>query len=368
MTSASPSAADHAPAPEGGAPQLQVVTRLDTPSLLGVVRLMAIVSGCVGAVYLLYLTRGVVKILAIAGFTAMSLGPVVDAVQRLRLPRAWAIVAVYASCFLAIAGVGALLVPSISSQGGRFSREAQHGVTGLRDNATFRRYDDRYHITPKAEAQLRELPSHLGDAAGPLRDVTVGAIGFASSLIAVLSVAFLLILNGEGYVRGTLSALPPSHATRWRRVAPRIYAAVSGYVIGNLKISLIAGFGAWVAMTAIGIPFALPLAIVVAFFDLLPMVGATLAALVVALAALLVSPLAAAVWLVYAFAYQQVENYLIQPMVYRQAVHVSALTTIVSVLIGGTLLGLLGALLAIPAAAAIQLIVEDLRHAGAETA
>jgi predicted PurR-regulated permease PerM len=367
MTSAPLRAADRGHEPEGGSPPPQVVARIGTPSLLGVVRLMAIVAGCVGAVYLLYLTRGVVKILAIAGFTAMALGPVVDAVQRLRIRRAWAIVLVYAACIVAIAGVGALLVPGIGSQVGRLSRDAQHGVAGLRDNATFRRYDDRYHITPKVEAQIHQLPSHLGEAAGPLRDVTVGAIGFASSLIAVLSVAFLLILNGGQYLRSALSALPASHAERWRRLAPQIYAAVSGYVIGNIKISLIAGFGAWIAMTAIGIPFAVPLAIVVAFFDLLPMIGATLAAIIVALVALLVSPLAAVIWLVYAFAYQQVENYLVQPVVYRQAVHVSALTTIVAVLVGGTLLGLLGALLAIPAAAAIQLIVQDLRGGTGET-
>jgi predicted PurR-regulated permease PerM len=118
---------------------------------------------------------------------------------------------------------------------------------------------------------------------------------------------------------------------------------------------------AWIAMTALGIPFAVPLALVIAFLDLIPMVGATLGAAVVALAALLVSPLAAVLWLAYAIAYQQGENYLIQPVVYRRTVHVSALGTIVAVLIGGTLLGLLGALLAIPAAATVSLVVQDLR-------
>ena len=136
---------------------------------------------------------------------------------------------------------------------------------------------------------------------------------------------------------------------------------MSGSVVGNLEISVIAGVCAWLAMTILGIPFAVPLALVVAFLDLIPMVGATLGALIVALVALLVSPVTALLWLVFAFAYQQGENYLIQPLVYRRVVKVSALGTIVAVLIGGTLLGLLGALLAIPAAAAIQLIVKDLR-------
>jgi predicted PurR-regulated permease PerM len=264
---------------------------------------------------------------------------------------------------LAVAGAGALVVPSVASQVGRLSHDAQGAVERLRNDATIRRYDDRYHVTAKVQAQLRALPSRLGDAAGPLRDVTVGVVGFASSLIAVASIAFLLILHGNAYAQSALSLLPASHADRWRRIAPQIYAAVSGYVLGNLAISFIAGSCAWIAMTVLGIPFAVPLAIVVGFFDLLPMVGATLGAIIVALVALLVSPLIAVVWLLYVFAYQQAENYLIQPLVYRRSVHVSPLATIVAVLVGGTLLGLLGALLAIPAAAAIQLVVQDARAA-----
>jgi predicted PurR-regulated permease PerM len=210
---------------------------------------------------------------------------------------------------------------------------------------------------------LRNLPDQAGRVAGPMRDVTVGAIGFASNLVAVLSIAFLLILHRDRYFETLLSELPPQRAMRGRRIAPRIHAAVSGYVLGNLVISVIAGVCAWIAMTALGIPFAVPLALVIAFLDLIPMVGATLGAAVVALAALLVSPLAALLWLAYAFVYQQAENYLIQPLVYRRAAQVSALGTIVAVLIGGTLLGLLGALLAIPAAATVSLIVQDMRAA-----
>jgi predicted PurR-regulated permease PerM len=251
----------------------------------------------------------------------------------------------------------------VASQVSGLSHDAPQAVDRLRNDATFRRYDDRYHITAKVQAQLRALPSRLGDAAGPLRDVTVGVVGFASSLIAVAAIAFLLILHRDAYARAALSLLPASQTDRWQRVAPQIYTAVSGYVLGNLAISFIAGGCAWVAMTVLGIPFAVPLAIVVGFFDLLPMVGATIGAIIVGLVALLVSPLTAAVWLLYAFAYQQAENYLIQPLIYRRSVNVSPLATIVAVLVGGTLLGLLGALLAIPAAAAVQLVVQDAREA-----
>src|SRR5262249_47100990 len=158
----------------------RVVAQLGTPSLRGVIRLVTIVAACAGTLYLLYLTRGVIRILAIAIFTAMALGPVVDAVQRTRLPRAWSILAGDLACALIVIGSGVVLVPSVGSQVGRLSRDAQHAVGDLRANHTVRRYDDRYHITEKVQAQLRTLPSHLDRAAGPLRDATVGAFAFVS--------------------------------------------------------------------------------------------------------------------------------------------------------------------------------------------
>jgi predicted PurR-regulated permease PerM len=326
-----------------------------------VLRLSAIVTAYAGALGLLFLVRGVVELVVIAMVTAVAFAPVVDAVQRTGIPRAWAISAVYLGCAAAIVGVGALVVPSVVSQVGQLSRDAQHAVADLRDDATVRSYDDRYHVTAQVRAQLKTLPEHLGEAAAPLQVVSVGAVWFASDLVAVLSIAFLLILHGERYSRSALGLLAPERAARCRRLLPQLYRAVSGYVLGNVAISAIAGTGSWIAMTALGVPFALPLALMVAFLDLIPMVGATLAAVIVALAALLVSPLAAVVWLVYIVVYQQAENYLIAPVVYRRSVQVSPLVTILSVLVGATLLGLLGALLAIPAAAAIQLVVEDLR-------
>ena len=350
------------------APPIRVVAQLGAPSLKAVVRLVAIVAACAGAVYLLYLTRGVVKILLIAVFTAMAFAPVVDLVQRTGMRRAAAIGTVYAACVLTVIGVGALVVPSIGSQVRRLSHDAQHAVAHLRSNAAVRRFDDRYHVTTKVEAQLRRLPAHITDAAGPLRDATVGAVGFASNLIAVLSIAFLLILHGDRYTSAALEILPPQRADRWRRVGPQIYRAVSGYVLGNLAISAIAGVSAWIVLVVLGVPFAAPLASGMAFLDLIPMVGATLGAILIALAALLVSPLAALLWLAFSAVYQQAENYLIAPVVYRRAIQVSPLVTIVAVLVGAALLGLLGALLAIPAAAALQLVVEDLRASGARTA
>jgi predicted PurR-regulated permease PerM len=326
------------------------------------VRTVAVLAACVVAVYLLYLLRDVVKIVAISVFTAVALGPLVDVVERRRVPRAWSIVVVYIALALGVVGIGLAIVPRSSSQLHKLSDQGRKAVSDFRANPTFHRYDQRYHLSAKLDDQLHRLPQRIGSLAGPLRDVTVGVFGFLANLVAVLSIAFVLLLNGRRYTQAVFDALPERHAGRCRRLAPQIYAAVSGYVLGNLVISVIAGTGAWLALTLLGVPFAAPLALLVAFLDLIPMIGATLAAAIVALVALLVSPAAALIWVVYAILYQQFENYVIQPLVYRRTVQVSALVTIVSVLAGGTLLGLLGALLAIPTAAVIQLAIADYRR------
>jgi predicted PurR-regulated permease PerM len=329
-----------------------------------VARLVLVLAACVAALYLLYLTRGVIKILAIALFTAIALGPLVDLVQRSGLRRGWSIAAVYLALALGIVGAGVAIVPSSAAQVRRLARDGQHALTDVQRNPTFRRYDKRYHITTKLQAQLRKLPQRAGSLSGPLRDVTVGVFGFMTNLVAVLSIAFLLLLNSRRYSDLALASLAPRHARRWQRLVPQIYQAVSHYVLGNLAISAIAGAGAWLALTLLGVPFALPLAFLVAFLDLIPMIGATLAAVAVALVALLVSPIACLAWVLYAVVYQQVENYVIQPVVYRRAVEVSPLVTIVAVMTGAALLGLLGALLAIPVAAALQITVSDFREEG----
>jgi predicted PurR-regulated permease PerM len=358
-------AAGDAGSPAGRHPDADgrpAVISIAAPPARSVARLVLVLALCVGTLYLLYLTRGVLKIVAIAVFTAIALGPLVDLMQHTGLRRGWSIGAVYVALVLIVAGAGIAVVPSSTSQVQRLSRDGQHAVTHLRRDPTFKRYDERYHITAKLQDQLGRLPQRASALSGPLRDVTVGVFGFITTLVTVLSIAFLLLLNGRRHADWALGALPVRHAVRWRRLLPQVYAAVSRYVLGNLAISAIAGACAWLALSVLGIPFALPLALLVAFLDLIPMIGATLAAAGVALVALLVSPIACLIWLAYAFVYQQAENYVIQPLVYRRAVEVNPLVTIIAVMVGGTLLGLLGSLLAIPVAAALQLIVGEFRQ------
>jgi predicted PurR-regulated permease PerM len=341
-------------------PEADRPVRLAAPSLRAVVRIVAIVVACAIFLYLTWRLREVLRLVVISLFLGLALLPVVDAIDaRVRVPRAAVILALYVALAAGVIAVGVVVVPSMVHQVGRLSHEAPGYAHDLRRNATFRTYDDRYHITASITREAHQLPSALQKATGPLQDVTVKAFGVVGQFVTVLSVAFLLMLNGRGYVSMGLS-LTGRHEARARTLVIDINQAVARYMLGNIAISLLATVATWLVLTILGVPYALSLAIVVGFFDLIPLVGATLGAIVVALATLTVDfPTATIVWLIFVIVYQRFENYLVQPLVYGKALNVNPLVTILGVLAGAALLGILGALLAIPIAAAVQIVLHD---------
>jgi predicted PurR-regulated permease PerM len=334
--------------------------RLAAPSLRGVVRMVAIVVVCAVLVYLVWQIRDVVRIVVIALFVALTLLPIVDAVDaRVRVARAPLILAVFLILAAGVVVVGAVVVPSMVEQVRQISHDAPRYTIELRRNATVRRYDDRYHITAHLDRDARALPDRLGSATGALQAVTVKVFGAVGQLVAVLSIAFLLILHGRRYMDALLRLSGPREA-RYRALAADVTHAVATYMLGNVAISGLATLATWLVLTLLGVPYALSLGIVVGFFDLIPLIGATIGALIVALSTATVSfPTATIAWFVFVVLYQRFENYVLQPLVYGRALDIDPLVTIVAVLAGASLLGILGALLAIPIAAAIQILLRD---------
>jgi predicted PurR-regulated permease PerM len=308
----------------------------------------------------LYLIRSVIELILISVFLAVALGPAVDFFARRGLRRGWAILVVYLLLAGAIVGVGLLVVPPIVNQVNDLAKNIPHYIDDLRKNKTVRKYDQRYHISDKLKKQATKLPEKLGSAASTLTSVTVGVFSAIVKLITVLTLTFFLLLEGGGLFNLLLARAPPKRRERIRRVSGDVYRAVAGYVAGNLIISVIAGTVAYVTLRILGVPFAVPLAVLVAFLDLIPLVGATLGSIVVGIVTAFHDfPTALIVWVIVSVVYQQVENNLIQPVVYRRTVNVRPLFVIVAILIGSSLLGVLGALVAIPIAAAVQIVVRD---------
>jgi predicted PurR-regulated permease PerM len=334
-----------------------------TPATLStgvIARVFFTVAGLCGLLYTLYLVRSTVLLVFIAVFLAVALGPAVDAFSRRGVPRGMSVLLVYLLIGLAIVGVGLLVVPPVVSQVKGLSEDIPNYVSDLRNNATFRNYDDRYDISPKLNEQAKKLPSRLGDAAGALQAVTVGVFGAIVKLVTVLTMTFFILVDWQRIV-AFFMRLRGGQESRYRVILEDIYRSTAGYVAGNLLISMIAGASAYVTMLILGVPFAVPLAVLFAFLDLIPLVGATIGGVAIALVTAFNDfPTDTIIWLVVFILYQQVENNVLQPVVYRRTVNVAPLLVIVSILIGSSLLGVLGALVAIPVAAAIQIVVKDL--------
>jgi predicted PurR-regulated permease PerM len=327
-----------------------------------VAKVVVVAAGVLAGLYLLYLVREVIGLGMIAAFFALAIAPAVNWLHDRKVPRSLAIVLVYLSILAAIFGIGLLIVPPMVTGVNNLSHDLPGYVDDLNKNHTFREYDRKYHIVDKLKQQARDLPSKLGDAAGTLRDVTVGVFSRLVQLFSILVIAFFLLKDGPRMLAFAYRQLPDEREERIRRIAKDLSDAIGGYVFGNFVISILAGLVTYLTLTILGVPFAVPLAVLYGFFDLIPLVGATLGGIIVGIVVAFAVdfPLGVIVWAVVVIIYQQIENNVVQPVVYGRTVEIHPLVVIVAVLIGAALLGILGALVAIPIAAGLQSLVRDL--------
>lgn len=317
-------------------------------------------TAVLAALYVLWLVRDVVLLAVLALFVAVALSGPVGFVERvLRLPRAGAIALVYVALLAALAGIGLVVVPPLVDEIESFARHVPSYVRELQDSETVRRWDEEYGLVGKLESQAGRLPDLLSTAASELETVTIGAFERIAELIAILAVAFLLLLDAPRTLAWVYRRFTPEHEDQARRLAAQAAQAVGGYCAGVFAVASLAGLVSFVVMEALGIPFSVPLAVLMAFFALLPLVGSAVGALIIAVVAAFEGPGTAIAWLAFFAVYQQLETHVLGPFVYRRTVAMRPVLVIVSVLAGASLLGILGALLAIPAAATIQIVVQE---------
>ena len=182
------------------------------------------------------------------------------------------------------------------------------------------------------------------------------------AVITIAALTFFMLLEGPLWMQRIYSLFPARSQERWRKIGADIAGVVGGYVTGNLFISLIAGIASGLVLWIMGVPFALALGLLVAILDLVPLAGATIAAVIVGTVAFIHSIPAGIVIIVFFIVYQQVENHVLQPLIYGRTVQLSPLAVLVAVLIGASVAGVLGALGAIPVAGAIQVLILDWRR------
>ena len=306
-----------------------------------------------------YTTRAVLVRVLIALFIAISLDPAVRMLTRRGVRRSLAVLVI----FLLAAGLTTVflysVIPAMVHQFQALVHDFPGYVANLQGrSARFRELTDRFHLTGKVQDLLASLPGRLGGGLLGFTRRLFGAL-FSTLTVVVLTIYFMADLPRLRH--GVLRLFPAAHRARFGRISDVMVDKVGSYMIGNLLISAAAGLAAFVVFSALGVPFAVPLAFVVALCDLIPMIGATLGAAAGVAAALLTTELWPTTVIVALFfvGYQQLENYLIAPRILRHTVSLSAAAVLLAGLIGGTVLGLIGALMAIPVAAGLKVVLAE---------
>ena len=323
-------------------------------------RTVLTVALVVGLLYVLWLLRDVVLLAVLAVFVAAALSGPVALVQRLtNVPRALAILIVYLLAIGLVVVIGLIVIPPLVDEIEQFVRHVPHYIDEIRNDSVLQRWDEKYGIVAKLEGEANKLPSILSGAASDLESVTIGAAESLAKTIAVLAIAFLLLLDAPRLFGLMYDRMPPARAEQAKRLTAQASSAIGGYVAGAFAVAALAGLAAFVAMEVLGIPFAVPLAVVMAFFALIPLVGSAIGAVIIAIVALFEGPGTAIAFVVYFIVYQQIETHVLGPFVYKRTVQMRPIIVILSVFAGASLLGILGALLAIPAAATIQIALQE---------
>jgi predicted PurR-regulated permease PerM len=328
-----------------------------------IVRIVVIVVAVVLLLYLIYLLRQPLGWVFLAVFLAVALSGPVNFLSR-RMRRGFAIALVYLALLAVPLLLAALIVPPLVTEANDLARDvpqyAQDLTEFVQENKTLREIDRDYNVTDKLQQEAGKLPGKLGGAAGTLRDVGFGLVSSIFALVTILVLAAFLLGSGRQWIDRALELQPPERAERLRRVLDRTATAVGNYVAGALTIAAIAGVLAYIVLLILGVPFRAPLAVLVGLFALIPLIGATIAAVIVGIVTLFTNfPTATIAWTIWAIVYQQVENHVIQPQVQMRAVQVHPFVVLVSVLFGATLIGVIGALVAIPVAASIQIALRE---------
>ena len=310
-----------------------------------------------------YEIRRVLVWIAIAAFFAVATTPAAGWLERhLRWCRRWlATLIVFVALLAVLAGLVTLFVLPLVREGSEFVQQLPQMVRDARaGRGPVGSLLNRYHIVQWAEQHREQVQTYVTG----LGSTTVSLVRVAATtILAVLTIfvlSYLMVLQGPRLVGGLVSAFPTHVAMRIQRVAHQCARSITGYITGNLLISIVCGTLTYVVLLVVGVPFAGLIALFVAIADLIPLVGATLGAVVAVLAALVTSVPAAIIVLVFFVVYQQAENHLLQPIILSRTVKLNPLTVLVSILIGVELAGILGALLAIPVASTIQIVASDL--------
>jgi predicted PurR-regulated permease PerM len=302
---------------------------------------------------------GVIVLVVVAAFLAVGLNPAVELLVRRGMRRPYAVLCVISCVVLVFVGFLTLLVPIISHQVTEISNSLPGWFDKLQRNEDIRDFDRKYDITHKVEDYVQS--GHWAERAfGGVVGVGLAILGILLNAFVVIVLTLYFLASLPTIKKAAYSLAPASRRDRVSLLGDRILRNVGGYVSGAFVVAVCAGLSTLVFLFIVGLgTYAVALAMVVAILDVIPMIGATIGAVIVCAIAFATDVKTGIIAVIFYIAYQQVENYIIYPKVMARTVEIPGALTVVAALVGATLLGVVGALLAIPVAASLLLLVRE---------
>ncbi len=320
--------------------------------------------GGLGLILAYYLAQALVSLtsvlvlIVIALFLAVGLNPFVERLTARGLQRRWAVLIVAGTCLLLFAGFVTAIAQPLAEQTSSLIASLPQHLEQLGRNATVRRFDAKYNIVGRLQSLLAQ--------ADTAKMIAGGILGFGEFLISSVFKAFTVLVMTIYFLgslptikQSTYQLIPASRRSRVGELADGVLERVGGYVSGAVTVAALAGLASYLMLAVLNVPYMLPLALLIALTDFVPLVGATIGALIVTLVVLFDSPVKAVVAGIFFIVYQQFENFVIYPRVMARSVDVPPMIAVIAALIGAALLGVIGALLAIPLSAGLAYIVRE---------
>ena len=319
------------------------------------------------AVVILIVANEVFLTILLSLVFALGLDPLVGWFTARGMGRGKAALLVFFLLFLAVFVIVVWTVTPVWNEIRGLVQDIPGYIEDLKDEPAFQQLHDNTDAVDKAQQVAVDAAKEIPKAASTLLGITGSVVGSVFSIVTLAFLTLFLLIGLPDFKRATLNMLPPAEAQRVGRVLDEVTRTISFSLLGNIAISVIAGSVVGVTAVIIGAPFPVVLALIVGLFDLIPQVGSLIAAVIVVSITLAGAGVVPALILaVVILVYQQVENYVIQPVVYRQAIELSGFATIAVVMVGGALMGVIGAILAVPVAGSLKVIFRELTAARRE--
>lgn len=339
-------------------PERVVIVRLRS-----ILAALGILLGALALLGFVFLAQSGLTLIAMSLFLALALNPAVDFFQRRGLGRGLAVGAVYVLAIVVLSLLGLVFVPPLLDQGTRLVDAIPDLLADLTAGQGQLGFLERdYHVVERVRVAIAgQRINELTGSAAPALSVVKG---LATTVVGLVIIAFLtpfMLLEGPEWRRRLTEIVPHKSSSRVERIGAGIYKAVGGFVTGNLLASLLAGLVSTVVLLIVGVPYALPLGLFVAIIELVPYLGPVVATVVLTAVALTQGSVPALVVFILLLVYHLVEGHSLRPIIYGRALKLSPLAVLIAILLGTEVAGLLGALVAIPIAGSIQVIVAELR-------